>query len=60
MASKVFTITNGQSFVNYEGEILRIKSITYAPYPFLRETVNGAYTNFGYMSIDSIWNFAHN
>ena len=59
MAEK-FTIEKGKKFINDDGEVLTIKSTTYAPYPALRETVNGAYTEYGWMSIDAIWNFAHN
>lgn len=59
--SEKFTITKGQEFVNDDGEILKIESTTYAPYPaILRETINGAFTNYGYMSIDSIYNFVNN
>ena len=59
MAEK-FTIEKGKKFINDDGEALTIKSTTYAPYPALRETVNGAYTEYGWMSIDAIWNFTHN
>ena len=57
---KEFTISKGQEFINYDGEVLTIKSTTYAPYPALRETVNGAYTEYGWMSIDEIYMFTHN
>lgn len=57
---KEFKITDGQKFINYDGEVLTIKSTTFAPYPALKETVNGAYTEYGWMSIEAIYNFAHN
>jgi hypothetical protein len=58
--AKEFTLEEGKKFINYDGEVLTIKSTTYAPYPALKETVNGAYTEYGWMSIDEIYNFAHN
>jgi len=53
-------IEKGKKFINDDGEVLEIKSTTYAPYPALRETVNGAFTDYGWMSIDEIYIFAHN
>ena len=58
--AKEFKIKDGQKFINYDGEVLTIKSTTFAPYPSLKETVNGAYTEYGWMSIEAIYNFAHN
>ncbi len=59
--SNFITLEEGTSYTNHEGETLTIKSITSRfCHQAMEDTINGAYTSYGWMSIEAIWNFANN
>jgi len=54
------TLEEGTSYTNHKGESILVKQLTHAPYPALKGTIDGAYTDEGWMSIEAIYNFANN